>query len=149
MKDIIVLKRLIFSCILFFFVAVSASAQTKNIPYAESKEFKLKFNEDGSHYVKLAFLNQLWLRHNESNPGTTVFGTPKSTTYDIGLRRTRIQLFGQISDRVFFYTQFGQNNLSYNAVRKQGLYFLDGITEYAAVKDYLSRGWLNRLEWTF
>ncbi len=140
MKNKIVFRRIIFSWILIFIIAVSASAQTKNVPYAESKEFKLKFNEDGTHYVKLTFLNQVWLRYNESNPGTTVFGTPKSNTYDIGLRRTRIQLFGQLSDRVFFYTQFGQNNIAYNSSRKQGLYFLDGITEYAVSKDYLSIG---------
>ena len=106
----------------------------------EKKELIYNFNEEGTHYVRLTFLNQVWARYNQSNPGTTVDGTPKSSTYDIGLRRTRIQLFGQISDRIFFYTQFGQNNLAYNSPRKQGIFFLDGITEFKVVNDYLSIG---------
>lgn len=112
----------------------------KIVPYNENKEFKIHFNESGSQYVKLTFLNQVWARYNESNPGSAVYGTPKSTTYDIGLRRTRIQLFGQLTDRVFFYTQFGQNNIAYNSPRKQGLFFLDAVTEYAFVKRALSIG---------
>ena len=106
----------------------------------EKKELKFSFNEEGSHYVKFSFLNQIWVRYNESNPGTTVFGTAKEQTYDIGLRRTRMQLFGQISDRVFFYAQFGINNFSYNSTRKPGLFVHDGIAEYKILKNYLSIG---------
>ena len=106
----------------------------------QKKELKFSFNEDGSHYVKFTFLNQIWARYNDSNPGTTVFGTAKEKTYDIGLRRTRFQLFGQISNRVFFYTQFGINNFSYNSARKPGMFIHDGIAEYKAVKNYLSIG---------
>ncbi len=104
------------------------------------KELKFSFNEDGSHYVKFTFLNQIWARYNDSNPGTTVFGTVKEQTFDIGLRRTRMQLFGQISDRVFFYAQFGINNFGYNSSRKPGLFVHDGIAEYKVAKNYLSIG---------
>lgn len=125
-----------------FLVAISSFAtfSQKIVPYNEGKEFKIAFNEDATHYVKLTFLNQVWLRYNESNPGSTVYDTPKSSTYDIGLRRTRIQLFGQLSERVFFYTQFGQNNLSYTSNRKQGLFFLDAVSEYALVKRAFTLG---------
>lgn len=98
------------------------------------EEMKLKLNEDGSHYLKWTFLNQVWLRYNESNPGTMVMAEPADETVDIGLRRTRIQFFGQISDHVFFYTQFGQNNfnfLSQNAGnRKLQAFFHDALGEY-------------------
>src|SRR5690606_15596957 len=83
---------------------------------------------------------QIWIRYNESNPGTTVFGTPKSNTLDLGLRRTRIQLFGQISDKIFVYTQFGTNNINYISPRKQGLFFLDAVTELKIVDQKLSFG---------
>src|SRR3990170_2384956 len=59
------------------------------------EEMKLKLNEDGSHYLKWTFLNQVWLRYNESNPGTTVLDENANSTFDIGLRRTRIQFFAQ------------------------------------------------------
>ncbi|MEO7990943.1 MAG: hypothetical protein ABI663_15450, partial [Chryseolinea sp.] len=78
-------------------------------------EMKLKLNDDGSHYLKATFLNQVWVRYNESNPGTTVLGEATKNTFDIGLRRTRIQFYGQLTDHVFFYTQFGQNNFNYLA----------------------------------
>lgn len=120
-------------------IQTDSIAPTKKITKAP-KELKFLFNEDGSYYVKFTFLNQIWARYNDSNPGTTVFGTAKEQTYDIGLRRTRMQLFGQISERVFFYAQFGINNFSYNSGRKPGLFVHDGIAEYKVVQSYLSMG---------
>lgn len=103
------------------------------------EEMKLKLNEDGSHYLKWTFTNQIWFRYNESNPGTTVLSEPASETFDIGLRRTRVQFFGQLTDHVFFYTQFGQNNfnfLSQNAGnRKLQAFFHDALGEYKIWKD--------------
>ena len=123
-------KKTLIACLVFPF-AIHAQS---------NKELKFSLNEDGQHYVKFTFLNQVWVRYNESNPGTTVFDTPKSSTFDIGLRRTRIQIFGQLSDKVFFYTQFGQNNLNYISPRKQGLFFLDAISEYKVADKSLSIG---------
>ncbi len=98
------------------------------------EELRLNLSEDGSRYLKWTFLNQVWVRYNESNPGTTVLNKPASETFDFGLRRTRIQFFGQLSDRVFFYTQFGQNNFNYlsqNAGnRKLQVFFHDALGEY-------------------
>lgn len=103
------------------------------------EELRLKLNEDGTHYLKWTFLNQVWLRYNDSNPGTTVLGDPANQTFDIGLRRTRIQFYGQLTDHVFFYTQFGQNNfnfLSSNAGnRKLQVFFHDVLGEYKVWKD--------------
>jgi hypothetical protein len=106
-------------------------------------EMRLKLNEDGSHYLKWTFMNQVWLRYNQSNPGSTVLGDPTNETFDIGLRRTRVQFFGQITDHVFFYTQFGQNNFNYLAGqnasntgnRKVQAFFHDALGEYKIWKD--------------
>ena len=119
---------------IFLMIAVSSAwAQTTPI-----EEMKVKLNEDGSHYLKATFSNQIWLRYNQSNPGTLVQGESANETVDIGLRRTRIQFFGQITDHVFFYTQFGQNNfnfLSQNAGnRKLQAFFHDALGEYKVWK---------------
>lgn len=106
-------------------------------------ELKLKLNEEGSHYLKWTFMNQVWLRYNQSNPGSTVLGDARSETFDIGMRRTRIQFFGQVTDHVFFYTQFGQNNFNYLAGqnssnsgnRKVQAFFHDAVSEYKVWKD--------------
>ena len=108
-----------------------------------ARELKLNLSEDGAHYLKWTFLNQVWLRHTDSNPGTTVLGEPKSSTFDIGLRRTRIQFYGQLTDHVFFYTQFGQNNFNFLAGqnsnnsgnRKFQAFFHDALGEYKIWKD--------------
>lgn len=103
-----------------------ANAQDK----PANKELIFNFNDDGSRYLKATFTGQVWMRFNESNPGTTVNGFDKPQTYDIGLRRVRSQISGKISDKVFVYTQFGINNFSYNSPRKPGIFFHDVVTEY-------------------
>lgn len=107
---------------------------------AQYKDGKLFLNENGSHYLKLTFLNQTWLRYNQSNPGTTVNGFDKNSTSDIGLRRTRIQLYGQLNERVFIYGQIGENNFNYLSDRKFGFFLHDVVTEYALHKTKLSVG---------
>jgi hypothetical protein len=103
------------------------------------EEMKLKLNESGSHFLKWTFLNQTWVRFNESNPGTTVAGEAANQTVDFGLRRTRIQFFGQLTDHVFFYTQFGQNNFNFlsqnGGNRKLQAFFHDALGEYKVWKD--------------
>jgi hypothetical protein len=125
-----------------FFVLISflgfAQEKSKNI-----EEIKVKLNDSGSQYLKVTFLNQVWLRFNESNPGTLVLGESKDNTFDIGLRRTRLQFYGQLTDHVFFYTQFGQNNFNFlagqNATntgnRKFQVFFHDALGEYKVWKD--------------
>jgi hypothetical protein len=91
-------------------------------------------NPDSSQYFQATFSNQVWLRFNENNPGTTRFGRNSPSTFDIGLRRTRIQLFGQVTARTFLYFQFGQNNFNsaFNLTgnRKLAAFFHDALCEY-------------------
>ena len=107
---------------------------------ADKPMLRLNLSEDGKRFIQVTFLSQIWLRYNDSNPGTSVFGTAKPSTFDISLRRTRLQLFGQLTDRVFFYAQFGQNNFNYLSDRKAGTFFHDVIGEYAVVPGHLSLG---------
>ncbi|MBC7920409.1 MAG: hypothetical protein H7Z75_04895 [Ferruginibacter sp.] len=107
-------------------------------PAPEKSELRYALNESGSHYLRFTLLNQTWLRANNSNPGTTVNGVAADRTLDIGLRRTRFQLYGQLNDRTFVYFQFGQNNfnfLSSNAGnRKLAAFFHDAVGEYIVFK---------------
>jgi len=84
--------------------------------YANWKDkdpFKFNLNGDGSQYIKLGMLNQVWLRYEQNNPGSVVSDRTVSDTTDIGLRRTRFVLQGQLTDRVYFYTQYGMNNFNF------------------------------------
>ncbi|AUD01191.1 hypothetical protein CWM47_04790 [Spirosoma pollinicola] len=123
----------------------------KHKPATEKNELKYNLNESGSHFFKVTFLNQAWLQLNQSNPGSTVIGVPKGNTLTIGLRRTRMQLFGQLSDHVFVYFQFGMNNFNYlnggfnqtaSSQRKVQAFFHDAVAEYLVFKNknYLNIG---------
>ncbi len=127
------------------------SSKTAPKATADKNELKYNLNESGSHFFRVTFLNQTWLRFNQSNPGTTVVQEEKSNTFDIGLRRTRIQMFGQLSDHVFLYFQFGMNNFNYlnggfspaaPSNRKIQAFFHDAVAEYVVFKnkDYLKIG---------
>ncbi len=114
--------------------------------FSQKNELKFSLNDDASRYVKFTFLNQTWLRYNQSNPGTMALGEKANQTVDIGLRRTRMQLFGQVTDHMFFYTQFGMNNFNYlsgnGGNRKLQAFFHDALGEYNVFKDknYLKFG---------
>lgn len=118
-----------------------------NNSLAQSKELRWNLSEDGKQYFKVTLLNQTWIRFNESNTGTTVVGESTKQTMDMGLRRTRIQMFGQIAPRTFMYFQFGQNNFNFlagypNGNRKIQPFFHDALGEYQVFKDkeYLKIG---------
>lgn len=117
--------------VLFTLCAMSAEAQN-------TAPLKWKLNEDGSRYFQMTFLNQTWLRYNQHNDGTTIETEARKDGFDTGLRRTRIQMFGQISDRTFLYFQFGQNNFNaqtnLNGNRKIAAFFHDAVCEYRLSK---------------
>ena len=114
--------------------AQEAAKEPVKEPAKEIEEMRLKLNETGSHYLKFTFLNQVWLKYNDSNPGTQVLSEPADQTFDVGLRRTRLQFYGQLTDHVFFYTQFGQNNFNFlsqnGGNRKLQAFFHDVLGEY-------------------
>ncbi len=100
----------------------------------------LKLNEDGSHYLKFTLTNQIWFRYNQSNPGSTIDGTLKNETFDIGIRRSRIQMFGALNKRSFVYVQLGMNNFNHLSDRKLGLFFHDVLADYQVLGSKLSIG---------
>lgn len=103
-------------------------------PEPEKEALKFNINQSGSHYFQFTVMNQTWVRFNQSNPGTLVENRVKDNTVDIGLRRTRFQAFGQITDKVFVYFQFGMNNFNsqFNTGnnRKLHAFFHDALGEY-------------------
>lgn len=125
-------KRFLSKIYLFTVVFLSVAKLNAQVP-----ELKIKFNESGDHFFKFTFLNQTWIRFNQSNPGTTVLGEDANQTFDLGLRRTRMQMFGQITDRLFVYTQFGMNNFNFlssnGGNRKLQAFFHDALGEYVAL----------------
>jgi hypothetical protein len=139
MEQAILKRKSILGYLLIAACSVAAQPKGDSAQRAPVPELKLSLNANGTHYFKITFMNQAWIRFNESNEGTTQFGKDAPTTFDIGLRRTRIQMFGQVTDRAFVYFQFGQNN--FNGVytnsagnRKIAAFFHDALCEFKASK---------------
>lgn len=113
------------------FVSAQDQASEKK---KEIDMLRLNLNQDGSHYIQFNVIGQFWLRYNESNPGTTVFKKSAPQTFDIGIRRTRFQFMGQITDHAFFYFHFGQDNFNYLSPRKFTPFIQDALAEYRLKK---------------
>lgn len=115
--------------------SLTGSAQSQSSESSKPiEELRLKLNDDGSHYLKATLLNQVWVKFNDNNPGTLILGEPADQSLDIGLRRTRFQFYGTLTDHVSFYFQVGQNNfnfLSQNAGNRKLQFFVhDALGEY-------------------
>ena len=106
------------------------------------KPLKISLNEDGSHYIQFTGLVQAWCRWDQSNPGSTInqSSSGANNTWDVSLRRVRFQTLGQLTDRTFFYVQYGLNNNNYLSERKYGFFLMDAIGDYEFIKKYLAIG---------
>ncbi len=108
---------------------------------------KVNLNEDGSRYFRIIAWNQVWVRYNENNTGSIRNGEEVDHTFDVGLRRSRVLLYSQISPRFLILTHFGINNQ--NAVsggysgtdgKKPQLFMHDAWAEYKVFENSLSIG---------
>ena len=128
---------------LYLFLALSIVSQTivaQSDDVVPNKPIKFDLNEDGSNYIRATGLAQVWLRRTDMNPETRIGNTDMDSYNDISIRRLRFQIYGQITDRVFFYTQFGQNNFNFHSEKYQGAFFHDALVEYGAIKKKLTLG---------
>lgn len=121
-------------------LSLAALLKPDKIKAQSFKDGKLSINEDGSRYLKISLLNQVWLRYNQNNPGTTINGQLKDNSIDIGIRRSRVQIYGPIANRTFMYIHFGINNFNAQSERKAGFFLHDAVGEYEIIKKHLSLG---------
>ena len=96
--------------------------------------------KDSSRFITLNMTSQIWARYTQNNPGSTVENFVQKNTSDLSIRRIRFVVSGQLTDRINFFIQFGQNNLNYLSIRKAGAFFHDVTMDYAVVKKHLSIG---------
>ncbi len=128
-------KIIIFLCAI---ISVNAIAQSPSNRFKEG--LKIYLSDDSARYIKATGLAQIWARYEDNNPGSTISGTPKKETFDVGLRRVRFQIMSQVTKHIFFYTQFGINSLNSLSARKTGLFFHDVTGEYSMFKNMLTIG---------
>lgn len=82
---------------------------------------KIYLNKDSSSFLRITLWSQVWTRMMQQNPGTAVNNVPnKENTFDVGVRRTRILMHGQITPRVLVFWIIGVNNQTFNSGGLQG-----------------------------
>ncbi len=119
----------------------SASADAEELPDTPyGKGAVVKFNKDGSTSMRLLTWHQVWGRHMQLNPGSTVNGLPKTSTTDIALRRSRFLAFAKIRDKARIMMHFGINNQSFNGAKKPQLYVHGAWVEYPTGSPMLDIG---------
>jgi hypothetical protein len=108
---------------------------------------KIKINQDGSKYLRIINWQQFWVKSNENNSGSTLLGKSIDNTVDFGIRRIRLLMYSQLSDRFLILTHFGINNqnaFSGGATgaggKKPQLFFHDAYVDYTIFKNYLNVG---------
>ncbi len=64
----------------------------------------------------MSFVVKFWVESSANHFDSKTLGNSGSKCTDVGIRNITIQLFGKLSDRIFFYIQFVENifnNISY------------------------------------
>src|SRR6185312_11615730 len=123
------------------FAQLPESPVVKQIHDRFTKEgLKMYLSEDSTRWLKAIGLLQVQARYNWNNPGSAVYGRLQNQTADLGIRSLRFQIMGQITKRIFIYSQFGLDNFSYTSSRKVGDFFHDAIAELKVHKKYISLG---------
>ncbi|MXV37334.1 hypothetical protein GO491_01390 [Flavobacteriaceae bacterium Ap0902] len=105
MKTIFILLSIFFSCLLIPLNAQGSPDYTGG--------FKIKFNEDGSKYLRTISWVQGQVNYNTDAPG----GTEAMT---MQLRRARVLMFSQITPKFMLLTHFGVNSLGANTMSPTG-----------------------------
>jgi hypothetical protein len=135
-------QYLIRSASLILFLIITTS-QLTHAQFPDKLKNGLRYyidTKDSSHFITLNMTNQLWMRYTQNNPYTNVEGVSQRNTMDMSVRRIRFVVSGQLTDRISFFVQFGQNNLNYLSSRKAGSFFHDITADYAIIKKKLSIG---------
>lgn len=137
------------SCCLFFGASQQAKAQGTD---GYGAGIKIALDTTGKKYIRILNWHQVWVRHNENNPGSTINGTPQDKQWDMGLRRSRFLLHTQINPNFMLVTHFGINNANQISGgangqgasgadgKKPQLFMHDAYIEHRVYKDHL---WLG------
>lgn len=107
-----------------------AQEKKQTVPTEYGSGFKVNFNEDGSKYFRLITWHQFWLN------GQLPANSSSDFTITPTLRRSRLLMFAQLSDRFLIVTHFGLNNLTPGGLDPTGqssnaqLFMHDAWVEY-------------------
>lgn len=73
--------------------------------YDYSGGYKVKFNDEGTKYLRIIAWGQFWAQYNDNAPET-------DSNLDFSVRRARVLTYTQLNDKFLILTHFGLNSLN-------------------------------------
>lgn len=138
-------KNLTLLLVLFLIAGFQLNAQEKKqtVPTEYGSGLKVNFNENGSKYFRLITWHQFWLN------GQIPASSSSDFTVTPSLRRSRLLMFAQLSDKFLIVTHFGLNNLTPSGLDPTGqssnaqLFMHDAWVEYKIIDQLYIGGGLH------
>ncbi|AFM05718.1 short chain amide porin [Bernardetia litoralis DSM 6794] len=149
------MKLLKLASVIFYFAFLCPTQNVFAQEKAEEKQeidhsykpLTLKLDDSGNKYIRFLTWHQLWTRSTQNNPNSVdLTGQPSDNTFDIGIRRSRVLMFAQISPRFLILTHFGINNQTFvnggiAGGKKPQIFMHDAWTEYKVTDElYIGTG---------
>lgn len=120
---------------------------------------RLYLNKDSTSFIRLLMWSQIWTRFQQQNPSTTInTNNHVEDTWDVGIRRSRILLHGQLTPRILVFWIVGANNQTFingggslltgpdgqSDGKRQPMFVHDAWTEFKVSRElYLGAGLLT------
>jgi hypothetical protein len=121
--------KYVFTIQLIFFLLYSAVGQPAD-SLGEQPLLRWNFNETGSTYLQVKGMGQVWFRYSELNTPSMIDSEMKDAHYDITLRRWRVALYGQLTERLFLFAKVGDNNFQFDQQSPDKPLIHDASVEY-------------------
>lgn len=98
-----------------------------------TKPLIVHLDRDHTRFLKFGALVQIWARHTQMNSGSKLSegGLVQNAATDVSVRRFRVSMDAQLSERTMGFFQLGVNNLNYISGRGAAVELLDA---YASVR---------------
>ncbi|MDV6168223.1 hypothetical protein R1T16_07285 [Flavobacterium sp. DG1-102-2] len=88
------------------------------------------FNPEKTRSISFSGYTEIWARYAELNPGSLVNGEQVNSISDLSLRRVRIKMAYQPTEKLTFILQGGLTNVNVAAKTNPGFELLDAYAEY-------------------
>jgi len=120
--------------VVFLFKLVPGFAQDEQ----KVPNLKVYLADDKSSYAGMSMVNQIWTRYIMNNPD--VNGVEQYSDFDLGIRRSRLNFYAYLMDRVFIYTEIGYDGQTYLTGQTPAVSLYNAQTEFIVSKEKLYIG---------
>jgi hypothetical protein len=137
-KQFFIMKKIIWKALVA--ILISNVFIPGTFAQSELNQPNLRFylSDDKSSYAGAVFVNQIWTRYIWNNPDAQ--GNNLGGDFDIASRRARAIFYTYLYDKVFMYTMFGADAISFKQQGKPVVSLYNAEVEYIFIKEKFHLG---------